>query len=183
MIEIWKPIFDGRYEVSNMGRVKSHVAKTQSGDGIMKLQKDKAGYVYVIIDNRLWLVHRLVGMAFLPNPKETINHKNGIKDDNRVENLEWATKSENTKHSYAVLGRKGSLYGKRGENSPFYGKRGAKSKKSKIVLQIKDGKVINEFFGTREAERMTKIRHTHISAVCLGKLSSAGGFKWKYKTE
>ena len=61
MIEIWKPIFEGRYEVSNKGRVRSLVSNTLSGDGIMKLQKDKAGYVYVIIDKRLMLVHRLVG--------------------------------------------------------------------------------------------------------------------------
>ena len=181
MIGIWKPILEGRYEVSNKGRVRSLVSNTLSGDGIMKLQKDKAGYVYVVIDNRLMLVHRLVGKAFLPNPKETINHKNGKKDDNRVENLEWATHSENVRHAFTVLGRKGSLYGRRGENSPFYGKRGSKNKKAKIVLQIKNGEVINKFFGTREAERMTGIKHTHISAVCLGKLGSAGGFQWIYK--
>lgn len=187
--EVWKAIpgYEGLYEVSSLGRVKSlpkyvHRGKFSflKGEHLLKLQTDKAGYVYVIIDKKLKLVHRLVGMAFLSNPKETINHKNGVKNDNRVENLEWATRSENIKHSFDVLGRKSSMFGKKGALSPFYGKTGAKSRKSKPVNQISDNKVINTFAGIREAERITGIAHAHISQVCLGKMETAGGYRWQY---
>lgn len=188
MIEIWKdiPQYEGRYQASNLGRIKSlprHIRQwnrtIMSKELIMKQQKDKSGYAYVIIDKHLCLVHRLVGMAFLPNPKETINHKNGNKSDNRVENLEWATRSENTRHAYDVLHRKGSLAGKKGELSPNFGKRGKQSRLSKSIIQIEDGKTVAAFDSMREAERATGIHHAQISAACKGTRPHAGGFQWR----
>lgn len=139
-------------------------------------RKDKRGYLYVGLckksKQQIRKIYRLVAEAFIPNPenKPQVNHKNGIKTDNRVENLEWATQSENMKHRYNVLGQKGTWFEKTGKNNPF----------SKIVLQIKDGKVVAEFYGCHEAERITGIKYKHISRCCLGGRKSAGGYQWKY---
>ena len=109
--EIWKPVpgYEECYEVSNIGRVKK-IKGANAGrifigafDDYMytTLTKDKKG--------KFFYIHRLVAMAFLPNPenKRTVNHINGIKTDNRVENLEWATNSENLQHAYRTGLHKG----------------------------------------------------------------------------
>lgn len=188
MIEIWHDIpgYEGEYQASNIGRIKSVSRLIRRGadtytskEVILKQQTDRNGYRFVILHKRLCLVHRLIGMAFLPNPKETINHINGNKSDNRIENLEWATRSENTRHAYDVLHRKGSLAGRRGADSPNFGKRGSQSKLSKSVEQIKDGKRIAIFESMREAEKGTGIHHAQISAACKGQRNHAGGYQWR----
>jgi hypothetical protein len=135
--------------------------------------KDGCGYLFVVIKNKNKKVHRLVAQAFIPNPenKPQINHKNGIKTDNRVENLEFCTAKENIQHLYKKLGFKGSHFG-------LFGQEHNRSKK---ILQIKDGIVIAEFWGTREVQRKTGIKHQNISSCCHGKAKTAGGFEWKYK--
>lgn len=118
-------------------------------------------------------IHRLVAEAFIPNPenKPQVNHKNGIKTDNRVENLEWVTASENELHSFRVL--------KKRPNSYWVGKFGKDNPRSKPVLQFINNVLVAEFSGVSEAERQTGIKH--ISSVCCGKRKIAGGYQWKYK--
>ena len=119
------------------------------------------------------LVHRLVAEAFIPNleNKSQINHKNGDKSDNRVQNLEWCTAKENIRHAFNVLHRKGSYLGKTGE----------KDCKSHIILQIKNGKQIAIFYGSGEAYRKTGINRANINSCCTGRRRVAGGYEWKYK--
>lgn len=167
------------YYICDNGEVYSRTLNHNKFGRIKKLKKriNKSGYNSVCLYKRLKkyyiLVHRLVAKSFIPNPdnKSEVNHKNGIKTDNRVENLEWCTRSENVKHKYSVLHYKGNMFGRIGVLSPF----------SKSILQIKDGKIVNEFNCMHEAERATGIYHTHICACCKGKRQTAGGYKWKYK--
>lgn len=111
------------YEVSTAGEVRS-VPRTGKGRWgtldrpgvVLKAQVCRStGYAKVRICGRSWAVHRLVAQAFLlPCTGECVNHKNGDKTDNRAENLEWATYSQNNTHAYRELGRPNPMTGKVG---------------------------------------------------------------------
>lgn len=113
--EEWRAVreYEGLYEVSNMGRIKSVSGRIHSFR-IMKQGQNKWGYPQVGLNingkqNRP-SVHRLVAQAFLAETEfegAVVNHKNGIKTDNRAENLEWCTHQENTRHAFDVLGLTG----------------------------------------------------------------------------
>lgn len=108
MKEIWKdvPGYEGSYQVSNQGRVKSLVTYGNGGNGrILAGDTTRLGYVRIAFLGKRKLVHRVVYTTFcgkIPQGLE-VNHKNGNKADNRLENLELLTKSENIKHSYRKL--------------------------------------------------------------------------------
>lgn len=121
--EFWKPIdgFENIYEISNIGNVKSLERSISDHGGfrlvrerILRPGKNRRGYTTVLLNSygksHTRYVHRLVIQAFIPNleNKRTVNHKDGIKSNNKIDNLEWATDSENIKHAF-VLGLKGGL--------------------------------------------------------------------------
>ena len=104
--EVWKPVkdFEGLYEVSNLGRVKT-LPRSRVKGGILKPSTNKWGYLNCILwkngKRKFFPIHRLVADAFIPNPegKSTINHIDCDRKNNRAENLEWCTQKENVNHS------------------------------------------------------------------------------------
>lgn len=162
---------DGKIFSKNYHREK-RVAKIQP-------RMNERGYMYVSLSKNGMVytkkVHRLIAETFIPNPenKSEVNHRNGIRTDNSVKNLEWASRSENMKHSFDALHRK--------PVRAWLGKYGKNHNRAKTILQIKDGRLVNEFYGSHEAYRKTGINHVSIRLVCQGKRKSAGGFQWAYK--
>jgi len=127
------------------------------------------GYLTVFISNGTKLInkmiHRLVAEAFIANPenKPQVNHKDGNKTNNHVDNLEWCTASENLKHAYDFLGR-------------------ANKKTNKPVIQFDlNMNVISEYESMAKAQIKTGIHNSKISMACNGKRKIAGGFIWKLK--
>ena len=186
--EIWKDIvgYEGLYQVSNLSRIKSIYREIVRVDGkinvvrerILKEKNAGAGYRSVVLcrgANKKYLyIHRLVAISFLPNKnnKETINHKDGVKTNNSTINLEWATRSENSKHAY-----------NNNLNKPPH-ERGFYNNKEKNVVQYSTKlEHINSFRSVKEASEITGVYYSGVSRCCNGKLNSAGGFIWKYKDQ
>lgn len=179
--EIWKDILDyeGIYQISNYGRVYNI-----KSNRYLVTYTDKDGYIRLTLfknkKSKNISVHRLIGINFIPNPenKPFINHKNGIKDDNKIENLEWVTAAENNLHKYKILGHKGT--------KPMLGKFSNNSPKSKKVNQYSiSGEYIKSWDCIMDIQRELNINQAGISRVCMNNTNqkTAGGYIWKYNIE
>ena len=117
--EVWKdiPEYEGLYQVSNLGRVKSLKYRGADKEGILKHGKTTKGYPFVNLYSnsipRNRMVHRLVMLAFFGKSDLEVNHKNGNKTDNRLENLEYCTAKQNMRHAFDT----GLASGQKGEKN------------------------------------------------------------------
>lgn len=175
-METWLDVvgYEGFYEVSSLGRVRSapRVAGRGFGRGgcrpisatILKPWPDKNGYAKIVlcVDNKRKSisVHRLVAMAFLGEQPDRpfVNHKNGRTDDNRIENLEWVTSSENTQHALSELGRQ-------------YGRAGS------AIIAYNDE--VERRFGSLREARLEGFHKSAILACLSGARPRHKGFQWK----
>lgn len=159
--EIWKDVvgYEGRYKVSDLGRVFSC-----KRNAILMLFKNKRGYMivnlYAAQSIKPVRVHRLVALAFIPNPenKPEVNHRNGIKDDNRLENLEWATPEENVAHAF---------------------RSGLCADKAKPITAYLNGEIVKQYSSVDSASRDLKIDQSNIRAHLRGQQKKCKGYTFQ----
>ena len=168
ILEEWRPIDggNGRYEVSNYGKVRSFARKNHQGK-ILAAHPQDNGYLAVSLQihgkQKLITIHRLVAQAFIQNPNNLpqINHKDEDKTNNCAWNLEWCTVAYNLAYGTAPQRR-------------------ALSRSKPCIGTWPDGSE-RRFTGTSEAERQTGICHGHIGQVCNGIWKTAGKVKWRWE--
>ena len=172
MEEIWKdvPGYEGRYEVSNFGNVRSMCYNHTGQTNVLKPRKNRTGYLQVNLykdgQKKTFKVHRLVAKAFVPNPLNLpqINHINECKLNNRADNLEWCDCRYNQN------------YGTRND-------RIAKAQSRPVIQFDKSGDIVKEWPSLMEVERQTGWYSGHISRCCHGKLKTAYNHIWRYSSE
>lgn len=166
MDEIWKniPEYNGLYQVSNMGRVKSLNYKGTGKEKILKPATNKEGYLRVGLckdgKRKRFRIHRLVAIHFIPNPNNLpeVNHIDENKTNNCVENLEWCDRVYNINH----------------------GTRTQRCSIPIVQLDPTTNKVIDAYPSTYEAERLGGFDHGNITFCCQGKRNTHGGYRWMY---
>ena len=176
--EIWKPVvgYEGLYECSNMGRVKSvdrYVSHIYEGEyqfikgRIRKTKLNNGGYEMLSLfrdgKEKTCLVHRIIAEAFLSNPYNLpeVNHKDECKTNNFVENLEWCDREYNL------------YYGTRRQ-------RQAEKEMVPVIQYTKDGMLIKKWDSMQSVMDDLGINRGNISNCCSGRCKSVGGYKWKY---
>ena len=176
-METWKNIkgYEGLYQVSNMGRVKSLERKVRHWRGgeltikerILKPGMDRGGYLLVTLcaggKQKTLKVHRLVCQAFHKNHenKPCVNHIDEDKTNNAASNLEWCTYEENNNHG-------------------THNERMAKTLNKPVGQYTLDGELIKVWVSAREAQKQAGFSYNHISNVATGKHKTHKGFVWKY---
>lgn len=190
-MESWKDIkgFEGYYQISTEQIVRGlkRTVKKPFGfrtvrERIIKTYLHNCGYWQVLLrkegKTKRFVIHRLVADAFIPNPLNLpqVNHKNGIKTDNRIENLEWVTEKQNINHAW----RTGLIDI---EGVKERGKAAAKKSRLPIIQLSLEGKVLKVYESMSKAQELTQIPAPNIIEVCKNRRKTAGGFLWCYLNE
>lgn len=195
--EEWKDIegYEGLYQISNYGRVKSLKRECWNGkawftkkEKILKCIIRKDGYARVCLckdgKTKDVLVHRLVAIAFIPNPNNLpqVNHKDENKEKNHVSNLEWCDSSYNANYGTRVERATKNKPNMKGENNPMYGKIGELAPTSKKIVQLTlEGEFVKIWESIRQASLELGLNKSSIGKCCIGiRLKKTGGFKWMY---
>lgn len=171
MEEIWKDVvgYEGLYQVSNLGNIKSLNWRNTGISKNLWLKPHNKGYLQVELAKngvkRTYVVHRLVAEAFIPNPLllPQINHKDEVKTNNSVSNLEWCNASYNA--IYSLKNRSSERKKRRSE---------------KILQYSKDGELIRVWDNSRTVFLETGMSDWSISECCRGNRKTAYGYKWQY---
>lgn len=192
-VEIWKDIKEfPNYQVSTLGRVKSLNYNHTGKEKLLKLQKNRDGYLYVRLYNnkhpKYFLVHRLVAKCFLEpiEGKDIVNHKDENPSNNHVDNLEFCTVQYNNTYNNAHI-KRGEKY--KGKNNWNYGKHHTEETKKYIgklksipILQYSlDGEFLKEWESGKIASETLNINYCGINNCCKGRYKTSGNFIWKYK--
>lgn len=165
-IEEWKPIpdFEGIYEVSNYGRIKS-LARNGTKGGLLKQHIDRYGYLKVVLHKGnkpyYFTVHRLVANAFIENPenKATVDHIDCNRTNNHADNLRWCTVKENVLYSHKL---------------------GRQKWNAKPLIGISPEGNKFEFISQHEAERITGVTQSNVGKCANGKIKTVKGWVFKY---
>lgn len=184
MQEIWKDVkgYEGLYQISNFGNVMSLNYRNTSNPQKLTPKKNKDGYLWVELRKNAmpkpFLIHRLVAMAFIPNPNNypVINHKDENKSNNNFFNLEWCTHSYNVLYSLKKHSRNGcgiKRVKKSGEPYKY---------KGMIIQKTLDGEILQNYSSSLEAARANGYSQWSISECCRGNRKTAYGYKWEFAT-
>ena len=174
MEEKWKDIngYNGKYQISNLGRIKSYAQDKVNGK-IKTGYLTAKGYLTVLLYNdngtsKWWPVHRLVAIAFIDNPRNLpqVNHRDENKTNNRADNLEWCTNDYN------------NHYGTRAQRAAESNKCCASTSKSVYAID-RDGN-IRTFASIGDAERLTGSSHSNIIRALKGRRKTCGNMQWFY---
>lgn len=191
MKEIWKDIkgYEGLYQISNFGNVKSldRYIINKNGDkqyfpGKYLTQGVSDNYLKVTLSKsnkqRTFRVHILVARTFIPNPenKPEVNHMDGDKSNNRVDNLEWNTRSENELHAY-----KNGLAKPSDKQKQAVAKYAKENYSKKVIQYSLNGEFIKEWNSMHDVWRELGIRPSYICRCCKGLRNQTYGYVWKYK--
>ena len=203
MKEIWKDVvgYEGLYQVSNLGRIKSLPKLCINGNGgkyytkekILKPQYGSNGRTYTHVclrkDGKTHIkeIHRIVAIAFIPNPLNLpqVNHRDENPSNNTVSNLEWCDGFYN--HNYGTIKertRQTKERNKSDENGLVTRIKNSAFCAPKEVIQMDDnGNVLNSFVSAADAYRQTGISARNIRRCCNGKFVHYNGFRWKFKRD